>query len=54
VRETKLRLNPDKCIFDIHRGKVLGYLFSRKGIEANPYKNRAIAEMHPTRTVKEV
>jgi hypothetical protein len=35
MREDRLHLNPDKCVFDIHKGKVLGYLVSRKGIEAN-------------------
>jgi hypothetical protein len=54
MREARLRLNPEKCIFGIHRGKVLGYIVSRKGIKANPDKIRAIAEMHPPQTMKEV
>jgi hypothetical protein len=47
MREARLRLNLEKCVFGIHKGKVLGYLMSRKGIEANPDKIRAIVEMHP-------
>lgn len=47
MREATLWLNPEKCIFDIHRGKVLRYLVSKKGIEANPNKIWAIIEMHP-------
>lgn len=35
-------------------GKVLGYIVSRKGIKANPNKIKAIVEMHPPQTVKEV
>jgi hypothetical protein len=35
-------------------GKVLGYLVSRKVIEANPDKIKAIAEMHLPQIVKEV
>jgi hypothetical protein len=35
-------------------GKVLGYLVSRKVIEANPDKIKAIAELHPPQIVKEV
>jgi hypothetical protein len=35
-RETRLKLNPEKCIFGVTRGKVLVYLVSMKGIEANP------------------
>jgi hypothetical protein len=26
MREARLWLNPEKCIFDIHKGKVLGYI----------------------------
>jgi hypothetical protein len=33
--EARLKLNPEKCIFEITRGKVLGCLVSMKGIEAN-------------------
>lgn len=54
MREARLQLNLEKCLFGIHRGKVLGYIVSRKGIEANPNKIRAIAEMHPSQIVKEV
>jgi hypothetical protein len=36
MREARLKLNPEKCIFGITRGKVLGCLVSTKGIEANP------------------
>jgi hypothetical protein len=32
--ETRLKLNPEKCIFGITKGKVLGCLVSTKGIEA--------------------
>jgi hypothetical protein len=52
TREARLCLNPDKCVFGFHKGKVLGYLISRKYIEANPDKIRAIEKMHPPRTVK--
>jgi hypothetical protein len=38
----------------IHKGKVLGYLVSRKGIEANPDRIRPITEMHQLQKVKEV
>jgi hypothetical protein len=45
--EARLKLNPKKCIFEVTRGKVLGCLVSTKGIEANPDKIRAIAQMQP-------
>jgi hypothetical protein len=42
MREAKLKLNPEKCVFGVRRGKVLGCLISMKSIEANPNKIRAI------------
>jgi hypothetical protein len=42
MREARLKLNPEKCVFGVTRGKVLGCLVSLKGIEANPDKIRAI------------
>jgi hypothetical protein len=36
--EARLRLNPEKCIFGVRQGKILGYLVSHRGLEANPTK----------------
>jgi hypothetical protein len=36
--EARLKLNPEKCVFGVMRGKFLGYLVSNKGIKANPDK----------------
>jgi hypothetical protein len=47
MREAKLKLNPEKCVFGETRGKVLGCLVSTKGIEAIPDKIKAILQMHP-------
>ena len=38
LRKAGLSLNPNKCIFGVNKGKVLGCLVSTKGIEANPNK----------------
>jgi hypothetical protein len=40
--EAQLKLNPEKCVFGVTRGKVLVCLVSMKGIEANPDKIRGI------------
>jgi hypothetical protein len=48
MHEARLKLNTEKCIFEITRGKVLGCLVSTKGIEANPNKIRAITQMQPS------
>jgi hypothetical protein len=54
LRAANLRLNPEKCVFDIHEGKVLGCLVSTKGIEANPDKIKALIEMQDPISVKDV
>jgi hypothetical protein len=43
----QLKLNPDKYVFGVQKGKVLGCLVSMKGIEANPDKINAIVHMKP-------
>ena len=40
LRKAGLSLNPNKCIFGVHKGKVLGCLVSAKGIEANSAQER--------------
>ena len=42
LRRARLRLNPEKCAFGMPSGKLLGFLVSSRGIEANPDKIRAI------------
>jgi len=42
-----LKLNPEKCIFGMSKGKLLGCLISAKGIEANLEKIDAIHNMEP-------
>jgi hypothetical protein len=54
LRATRTKLNPDKCIFGISAGKLLGFLVSYRGIEANPEKIRAIEAMKPPARVKDV
>jgi hypothetical protein len=44
-RQAGLKLNPEKCVFGIKKGKFLGCLVSTKGIEANPNKIEAILWM---------
>jgi ribonuclease HI len=47
MRKAQLKLNPEKCVFGVSRGKVLGCLVSVKGMEANPDKIKAIVCMKP-------
>ncbi|GKV36367.1 hypothetical protein SLEP1_g44508 [Rubroshorea leprosula] len=50
LRKNRMRLNPAKCIFEVEYGKFLGFMVSRRGIEVNPEKIRAIAEMEPPKS----
>jgi hypothetical protein len=52
--EARLRLNPEKCIFGVCQGKILGYLVSHRGIEANPHKIQAIMDMAPPQSTKDI
>ena len=54
LRSYNMKLNPGKCAFGVTAGKFLGFMVSQRGIEANPDKIRAIMEMKPPRSVKEV
>jgi hypothetical protein len=54
MREARLKRNPEKCVFGIIRGKVLGCLVSTKCIEANPDKIKAITQMQPPQSRKDV
>ncbi|VFQ83189.1 unnamed protein product [Cuscuta campestris] len=54
MEKYNLRLNPKKCTFGVQGGKFLGDMVSRRGIEPNPEKVRAILDMEAPRNVKEV
>ena len=54
LRKVNIMLNPDKCVFGVASGKLLGFLVSHRGIEGNPDKIRAIEEMQPPRRLKDV
>jgi hypothetical protein len=54
MRAANLKLNPEKCVFGIHKGKILGCLVSKKGIEANTEKIIALVEMQDPVSVKDV
>jgi hypothetical protein len=54
LRKVNIKLNPAKCAFGVPSGKLLGFLVSHCGIEANPDKVKAIEEMCPPRNLKEM
>jgi hypothetical protein len=54
LRKVNIKLNPAKCAFGVPSGKLSGFLVSHRGIEANPDKVKAIEEMCPPRSLKEM
>nr|ABA92092.1 retrotransposon protein, putative, Ty3-gypsy subclass [Oryza sativa Japonica Group] len=54
LRRYRLMLNPEKCTFGVPSGKLLGFLVSGRGIEANPEKIKAIENMKSPTRLKEV
>jgi hypothetical protein len=51
-RQAGLKLNPEKFVFGVKKGKFLGCLVSTKGIEANPSKIEGIIRMEPPNSKK--
>jgi hypothetical protein len=51
-RQAGLKLNLEKCVFWLKKGKFLGCLVSTKAIEANPSKIEAILRMEPPNSKK--
>jgi hypothetical protein len=54
LRAKNIKLNPEKCVFGVPRGMLLGFIVSERGIEANPEKITAITKMGPIRDLKGV
>jgi hypothetical protein len=54
ITKYKLRLNPNKCTFGVIVGKLLGHMVSSRGIEVDLIKIKAILEMPPPKTEKEI
>ena len=54
LEEYKVRLNPKKCVFGVTSGKLLGYIVSRRGIEVNLSKVKAILDMPPPKGISEL
>jgi hypothetical protein len=53
LRTTRLKMNPEKCVFGVPTGKLMGFLVSSQGIEVNSAKVEAINRMQPPTRLKE-
>lgn len=54
LRKYKIKLNPEKCVFEVTSGKFLGFIVSYRGIEANSEKIRAVIKIKSLRTLKDI
>jgi hypothetical protein len=45
LRKYKMMLNLKKCVFGVSTGKLLGYMVSSRGIDANQKKVEAIEQL---------
>ena len=54
VRRYDLKLNPVKCAFGVPFGKLLGFIVSRRGIELDPSKIKAIRDLPSPKNKTEV
>ena len=54
LRVYKMMLNPTKCVFGVPAGKLLGFLVSNRGIEANPEKIKAIKSLAKPACINDV
>jgi hypothetical protein len=54
LRAKGVKLNPEKCVFRVPRGMLLGFIVSERGIEANTEKIAAITNMGPIKNLKGV
>jgi hypothetical protein len=54
LRAKGVKLNPEKCVFGVPRGMLLGFIVTERGIEANPEKIAGITNMGPIKDLKGV
>ena len=54
LRQYNMKLNPNKCAFEVSSGKFLRFMVSHRGIEAKPDKIQAILDLKPPQSIKEV
>jgi hypothetical protein len=53
LREYRWKLNPNKCVFGVPSGKLLSFIISHRGIEANPEKISAVTNMKAPTCIKD-
>ena len=54
LRHFRWKLNPEKCVFGVPSGKLLGFIVSHRGIEVNPEKLKDILRMNSPSKLRDV
>ena len=54
LRKYKIELNPGKCTFGVTAGQLLGYVVSKRGIEANPTNINTIARLGKPECLRDI
>jgi hypothetical protein len=54
LRQHGVKLNPEKCVFGVPMGMLLGFVVSERGIEANRKKISTIMDMGTIKNLKGV
>jgi hypothetical protein len=54
LREYRWTLNPNKCVFGVTSEKLLSFIISHRGIEANPEMISAVTRMKAPTCIKDV
>ena len=54
LRAYDIKLNPEKCVFGVPAGKLLHFIVSNRGIEANLAKIRALSQLAMPLDLKQV
>ena len=54
LQKYNMRLNPNKCSFDVQSKFFRGYMITQHGIEANSKKIQTILDMQSPTSIKEV
>ena len=49
-----IKLNLEKCVFRVPAGKLMGFIVSSRGIEANPAKIRALSQLATPTDLKQI
>lgn len=54
LRKYGMKLNPEKCTFAVQEGRFLGFMISNKRIEVNLDKVKAVLDMQPPKTIRDI